>query len=72
VFDKLTEYHIKILLGEFSAKVGKENIFKPAIGNGSLHEISNINGVGLVKFATSKYIRDKSTTFSHHKSINII
>jgi hypothetical protein len=36
---------MKILLGDFNAKVGREDIFKPAIGNESLHEISNDNGV---------------------------
>jgi hypothetical protein len=41
VFDKLPKYHIKILLGNFNAKVGTEDVFKPAIGNESLHEISN-------------------------------
>jgi hypothetical protein len=48
VFDKFPKYHMKILLGDFSAKVGREDIFKPAIGNESLHEISNDNGVRLV------------------------
>jgi hypothetical protein len=45
VFDKFPKYHMKILLGDFNAKVGKENIFKPTIGNECLHEISNHNGV---------------------------
>jgi hypothetical protein len=36
---------MKILLGVFNAKVGREDIFKPTIGNESLHEISNDNGV---------------------------
>jgi hypothetical protein len=36
---------MKILLGEFKAKVNRENIFKPTIGNESLHEITNDNGV---------------------------
>jgi len=44
---------MKILLGDFNAKVGREGIFKPAIGNESLREISNANGVRAVKFATS-------------------
>jgi hypothetical protein len=48
VFDKFPKYHIKILLGGFSAKVGKEDIFKPTIGNESLHEIVNDNGVRIV------------------------
>jgi hypothetical protein len=45
VFDKFPKYHMKILLGDFNAKVGREDIFKPATGNESLHEISNDNGV---------------------------
>jgi exonuclease III len=35
VFDKFPKYHIKILLGDFNAKVGREDIFKPTIGNES-------------------------------------
>jgi hypothetical protein len=33
VFDKFPKYHMKILLGDFSAKVGREDIFKPTTGN---------------------------------------
>jgi exonuclease III len=33
VFDKFPRYHMKILLGDFNAKVGKEDIFKPTVGN---------------------------------------
>jgi hypothetical protein len=29
---------MKTLLGDFNAKVGREDIFKPIIGNESLHE----------------------------------
>jgi hypothetical protein len=65
VFDKFPKYHIKILLGDFNDKVGRENIFKPTIGNESLHEISNDNGVRIVNFATSKNLIVKSTMFSH-------
>jgi hypothetical protein len=65
VFDKFTKYHMKILLGDFNAKVGREEIFKPTIWNDSLHEISNDNGVRLVNFATSKNLRVKSTMFPH-------
>jgi hypothetical protein len=31
VFDKFPKYHTKILLGDFNAKVGREDIFKPTI-----------------------------------------
>jgi hypothetical protein len=36
------------MLGEFSVKLGKEDIFKPTIRNESIHEISNDNGVRVV------------------------
>jgi exonuclease III len=53
-FEKFPKYHMKILLGDFNAKVGREDIFKPTTGNESLHEISNDNGVRIVNFPTSK------------------
>jgi hypothetical protein len=63
VFDKFPNYHMKILLGDFNAKVGRVDIFKTTIGNESLHEISNDNGVRLVNFATSKNLEAKSMMF---------
>jgi exonuclease III len=33
IFDQFPRYHVKIVLGDFSAKVGREDIFKPVIGN---------------------------------------
>jgi hypothetical protein len=65
VFVKFSKYQTKILLGKFNAKVGREDIFKPTIGNESLHEISNENGVRIVNFAISKNLRVKSTMFPH-------
>jgi hypothetical protein len=56
---------MKILLGDFNAKVGKENIFKPTIGNHSLHVDSNDNGVRIVNCAASKNLVVKSTMFPH-------
>jgi hypothetical protein len=44
---------MEILLGDFSAEVGREHVFNPAVGNESLHEIGNDNGVSVVNFATS-------------------
>jgi hypothetical protein len=57
---------MKILLGDFNTKVGREDIFKPIIGNDSLHEANNDNWVRVVNLATSKNLLVKSTTFSHH------
>jgi endonuclease/exonuclease/phosphatase family metal-dependent hydrolase len=68
VFDKFPKYHMKILLGDFNAKVGREDIFKPTIRNESLHEINNDNGIRLVNFGTSKNLRVKSTMFPHRNT----
>ena len=51
---------MKVLLGDFNAKVGRENIFKPTIG-----QDSSDNGVRLFNFATSRYLVVKSTMFPH-------
>jgi hypothetical protein len=65
IFEKFPKYHMTILLRDLNAKVGREDILKPTIGNESLHEISNDNGVGVVNFATSKTLTVKTTMFPH-------
>jgi len=54
-----------MLLGDCNAKVGRENSFKPTIGQESLHQDSNDNGVRLVNFAKSQNLVVKSTMFPH-------
>jgi endonuclease/exonuclease/phosphatase family metal-dependent hydrolase len=65
VFDKFPKYHMKILLGDFNSKVGREDIFKRTIGNESLYVICNFERIRLVNFATYKNLRVKSTMFPH-------
>ena len=60
MFDLFPCYPMKILLGDFNAKVVREDIFQPVIGNESLHEVSNDNGVRIINFATSKNLLVKS------------
>jgi len=43
--------------------VGRENIFKPTVGNKSLHQDNNNNGVRIINFVTSPYLVFKSTIF---------
>jgi hypothetical protein len=69
IFDKFPKYHLKILLGDLNAKVGREDVFKPTIGNENLHEISNDNGITVVNFATSKNLIVKSTMFPHRNQV---
>jgi len=54
---------MKILLGDFNAKVGREDHFKPSTGNETLNQNSNKNGVIIAIFATSKIMVVKSTMF---------
>ena len=65
VYDHFSKYHMKMLLGDFNAKVGIENIFKPTIGQKRLHQDCNDNGGRLVNFATSQNLVVKSTMFPH-------
>jgi hypothetical protein len=65
VFNKLPQYHMKILLGDFNANVRRVDIFKLTTGNESLHEISNDNEIRIVNFATSKNLIVKSMMFPH-------
>jgi hypothetical protein len=52
---------MKILIGDLNAKVGREDIFKPIIGNDSQYD----NVIRVVNFATTKNLIVKSTTFPH-------
>jgi len=65
VFYHFPKYHMNIVLGDFNAKVEGENIFKLIIGNESLHQDSNENGVRIVNFATSKNLVNNSMIFLH-------
>jgi len=55
---------IKIILGDFHAKVGKESIHKPTISNESLHNETNNNGIKMIQSAISNGL-NVSTTFQY-------
>jgi hypothetical protein len=59
IFDKFPKYYMNILLGDFVAKVGREDILKPTIGNERLHEISNDNGVRVANLPHPKTLLSK-------------
>ena len=65
VYSHFPKYHMKILLGDCSAKLGRGDIFKPTIENLSLHQDSNDNGVRKANLAASKNLVVKITMFPH-------
>jgi exonuclease III len=66
VFDQFPKYHMKILLGDFNVKAGREDIFKATIRNETLHETSNYNGIRVVNFVTTTNHFQKYMS-PHHK-----
>jgi len=56
IFHHFPKYHMRILLEDFNAKLRREDIFKPTIGNDSLHQDSNDNGVRVVNLLHKKIL----------------
>ena len=44
---------MKIMLGDFNANLGREDIFKPTNGNDNIHQDSNDTGLRIVHYVTS-------------------
>ncbi len=44
IYDEMPAHDVKVVIGDFNAKVGKEEVFRPTIGKYSLHDITNKNG----------------------------
>ena len=65
IYDVTPKHDIKIVLGDFNAKIGKETTFRPTIGKESLHKETNNNGLRLIDFASGKCMTISSTKFPH-------
>lgn len=65
IFESIAKSQPKIILGDFNAKIGKEEMYRPTIGKESLHTHSNENGNRLINFAISKGLRI-SSTYKYH------
>jgi hypothetical protein len=59
---------MNMLLGHFNANLRKEDVFISVIGNETLHETSNDNGVRVVNLNTSKNPTVKSIQCPHISS----
>ena len=63
--NQIATSHIKIIPGDFNAKVGKEDIHKPTIGNENVHNETNNNRIKMIQFTISKGFTVRSTPFPH-------
>ena len=65
ICSRVPKYELLIVMGEFNAKVGREECRYKVSGKYSIHEHSNENGSFLVQFAIRNNLYIKSTTFPH-------
>ncbi|OXU28510.1 hypothetical protein TSAR_016700 [Trichomalopsis sarcophagae] len=66
VIDQFASYDTRIVLGDFNAKIGREEMFRPTIGKKSLHEANNDNGIRVINFAAEKdLITEPNRSFPH-------
>jgi len=57
------DHDAKIILGDFNAKIGREQQFVNIVGNHSLHNITTDNGFRLIDLAASRNMVISSTRF---------
>jgi ribulose bisphosphate carboxylase small subunit len=65
VFRHFPKCRVKVPLRKFNIKLEREDIFKPTVGNESLHQDIDDNSFRMVKFTTPKNSVVKSMMFPH-------
>ena len=65
LYDKCPAHDVKMVLGDFNAKVRQEGIFGPTVGQFSLHTTTSPNGLRLIDFAAARNMVVCSTRFQH-------
>ena len=65
-FDELPGHDVKFLLGDFNARIGRDNSsWSGVIGQQSLHDSSNDNGLRLLEFCAMYQLTIGGTIFQH-------
>ena len=67
IYMKVPKHDIKVVMGDFNAKVSKEPGLAPNVGKYSLHEETNNNGWRMSDFAITKNMAISSTLFQHER-----
>ena len=65
VFYHFRKYHMKILLGDFKAKVWREGISKLTVGNEGLRQDTKDDDFRIVNLTISKSVVVKNMMFPH-------
>jgi len=65
VYNRIPKYDMVIILGDFNAKIGKQDYQQQVVGPYTIHDTSNENGNMLTQFATRNRLIIKSTMFPH-------
>ena len=68
---KISKYDAIITVGDFNAKLGKEQLYKDIIGRHSLHDVTNNNGLRLVQYATTNNFKVLTTWFARKETWKI-
>jgi hypothetical protein len=63
----IPKYDLKMIIGDFNAKVGTEECMREVAGRYTLRDTSNENGIMLGQFATRQRMKIKSTCFPHNR-----
>ncbi|XP_054082672.1 uncharacterized protein LOC105219245 isoform X1 [Zeugodacus cucurbitae] len=53
-YERCPRHDVKIVLGDFNARLGKEGVFGPTVGKFSLHDETSPNGLRLIDFAGTR------------------
>ena len=67
LYDKTPRNYAFILLGDFNAKIGKEQSNKRVVGRHTLHDITTENGEKLVQLVIAHNLEISSTKFQHRR-----
>lgn len=70
VCDRIPRHDMKVVLGDFNAKIGKEEQNSMVAGKSGLHEETSLNGERVCMFAEAQRLIVSSTCFPH-KNIHL-
>jgi hypothetical protein len=65
--EKARKYGILVLLGDFNAKIGRENFIATVAWKYTLHKVTSENGKHLAQLAARRNMIIKSTCFEHKR-----